>query len=146
MGSSGLISKKREESPRVESAPLTTFFEKWCPYYMSWGMTYNDYWHGEPYQAKFYKEAQDLLIKRKNEEFWMQGMYIYEALCDTAPVLHAFSKKGTKPLPYSKAPYPLEGTSNMSKQEKEQLAENERLKARLHFERWARDTAKQFKK
>ena len=31
----------------------------------------------------------------------MQGLYIYEALCDVAPILHAFAKPGTKPLPYS---------------------------------------------
>ena len=34
-------------------------------------------------------------------------MYIYEAICDASPVLHAFAKRGTKPHPYSEKPYPI---------------------------------------
>ena len=34
-------------------------------------------------------------------------MYIYEAICDASPILHAFAKKGTKPHPYADKPYAL---------------------------------------
>lgn len=44
---------------------------------------------------------------RRNQELWLQGMYIYEALCDVSPILHAFAKKGTRPVPYTDHPYPL---------------------------------------
>lgn len=38
---------------------------------------------------------------------WLQGAYVYEAICRVSPVLHAFAKKGAKPMPYLSEPYAL---------------------------------------
>lgn len=57
--------------------------------------------------------------QRKNQELWMQGMYIYEALCDAAPLFRAFAKKGTKAHPYAKEPYSLKAKDKEKKQETE---------------------------
>ena len=142
MGSSGLESEQK----RVESISLTTLFEKWCPVYMSYGMSYDEFWKESPYRAKFYREAHELKLKQKDELMWVQGMYIYEALCEVSPVLHAFSKKGTKPLPYSEKPYLSKIDKKVTKQEKQQQIENERLIAQIHFQNWARNTKKMFEK
>lgn len=142
MGSSGL----KSEQERVESISLTTLFEKWCPIYMSYGMSYDEFWKESPYRAKFYREAHELKLKQKDELMWVQGMYIYEALCEVSPVLHAFSKKGTKPLPYSEKPYLSKIDRKVTKQEKQQQIENERLIAQIHFQNWARNTKKMFEK
>lgn len=109
-------------------------------------MSYNEYWYGPAYCAKFYREAHELEVKQKDEEFWMQGMYIYDAICRVAPILHAFSKSGTKPLPYPEKPYLSQGENNVTEEDKEQQIKNDRLIARLHFEKWARETAKRFNK
>lgn len=142
MGSSGL----KSEQKRVESISLTALFEKWCPVYMSYGMSYDEFWKESPYRAKFYREAHELKLKQKDELMWVQGMYIYEALCEVSPVLHAFSKKGTKPLPYSEKPYLSKIDKKVTKQEKQQQIENERLIAQIHFQNWARNTKKMFEK
>lgn len=142
MGSSGLESNQK----RVESISLTALFEKWCPIYMSYGMSYDEFWKESPYRAKFYREAHELKLKQKDELMWVQGMYIYEALCEVSPVLHAFSKKGTKPLPYSEKPYLSKIDKKVTKQEKQQQIENERLIAQIHFQNWARNTKKMFEK
>ena len=142
MGSSGL----KSEQKRVESISLTTLFEKWCPIYMSYGMSYDEFWKESPYRAKFYREAHELKLKQKDELMWVQGMYIYEALCEVSPVLHAFSKKGTKPLPYSEKPYLSKIDKKVTKQEKQQQIKNERLIAQIHFQNWARNTKKMFEK
>ena len=113
---------------------------------MSYGMSYDEYWYKSPYRAKFYLEAHKLKVKQKDEELWMQGMYIYEALCDVSPILHAFSKKGTKPLPYSNRPYLDNVSALQSEEQKKKEKENARLIARLHFEKWAKDTKKHFEK
>lgn len=63
-------------------------------------------------------------------------MYIYEAMMDLSPILHAFANKGTKPHPYRSKPYQL--VSEKGKQATEQEIENERLKAELFFKNWAR--------
>ena len=70
-------------------------------------MTPEQYWDGDPTLARYYRKAEEMRQQRKNEELWLQGMYIYEALCDVAPILHSFAKKGTKPTPYSSKPYPI---------------------------------------
>lgn len=111
---------------------------------MGYGMSYDDYWYDDCWKAKFYHDAYQIQMKRKDEEFWMQGMYIYDALCKVSPILHAFSKSGTKPLPYPEKPYTYLREDAMNEEEKKKLQENERLIAQLHFERWARATAKQF--
>lgn len=113
---------------------------------MSYGMSYDEFWKESPYRAKFYREAHELKLKQKDELMWVQGMYIYEALCEVSPVLHAFSKKGTKPLPYSEKPYLSKIDKKVTKQEKQQQIENERLIAQIHFQNWARNTKKMFEK
>lgn len=144
MGSSRLNSKEEGEKSRVESISLTEIFEELCPIYMGYGMSYDEFWYGDPYRAKFYRDTYIIQMKHKDEEFWMQGMYIYDALCRVSPILHAFSKSGTKPLPYPKQPYMAEADIMKSEEEKERQIENERLIAQVYFENWARETAKKF--
>lgn len=144
MGDSGLNSIEKGEESRVEPISLTRIFEDLCPIYMSYGMSYDEYWYGDAYRAKYYREAYELKVKHKDEEFWTQGMYIYDAICRVAPILHAFSKSGTKPLPYVEKPYLSMSEKNMTEEEKQQQIENERLIAQIHFEQWARATAERF--
>ena len=143
MGSSGLISSGEQEQ-KVESTSLTALFEQLCPIYMVYGMSYDEYWFGEPYRAEFYKKAYKLKRKIKDEELWTQGMYIYEALLDVSPILHAFCSKGTKPLPYRTKSYRNELEEVVDDEAREQLIKNEQLKAEVLFGNWARATAKQF--
>ena len=92
------------------SAPSFTYTEKFYelfPYYLAIGMTYDQYWNDDPTLVKYYRKADEMRSERRNEELWLQGMYVYEALCDVSPVLHAYAKKGTKPQPYSEKPYAI---------------------------------------
>ena len=82
-------------------------------------MSFEEYWDGDPFLIRVYRKAHQLREERENLHLWMQGMYIYEALCAVSPVLHAFAKSGTAPLPYREAPYPL------SKEEAERQAEEQ---------------------
>lgn len=148
MGDSRHNTFEEGKESRVESISLSEVFEELCPIYMGYGMSYDEYWYGDAYRVKFYREAYEIQMKKQDEGFWMQGVYIYEALCDVSPILHAFSKSGTKPLPYREKPYLMEADLKLkkSKEDEKKKQENERLIARLHFEKWMRDTAKQFGK
>ena len=57
---------------------------------MAYGMSYNDYWYGDPWMARAY--AQAYLLKRKidNETAWIHGAYVHIAL--SAALTTAFSK------------------------------------------------------
>ena len=110
----------------------TTKFYEVFPYYLSIGMTPEQYWDGDPLLAKYYRRADEIKQKRKNQELWLQGMYIYEALCDVAPILHAFARKGTKPAPYPDRPYSL--TVKEREDERKLQEQRDREKARRYME------------
>lgn len=101
-------------------------------------MTYNQYWHGPAEVARYYREAYKLKQKERNRELWLQGMYIYEALIDVAPIMVAFPKKGTKPTPFSEEPYPLTALEIRERKEREERKRAEQLRAAL--EKWAART------
>lgn len=143
MGNSGYDS---EVNQKVESISYTNSFEECCPIYMSYGMSYKDFWYGPAYMTKFYRESNKLKLKQQDENNWMLGMYVYEAILDCSPILHPFSKKGTKPLQYSEKPYLADRLEMKTEEEKEQEIENERLIAQIQFNNWFHATEKQFKK
>lgn len=90
-------------------APVKTYTEQFYevfPYYLSIGMTADEFWNQDCALTKYYRKAHAMRLDRKNEELWLQGLYIYEALCDVSPILHAFAKPGTKPQSYPNEPYP----------------------------------------
>lgn len=80
-------------------------------------MTEEQYWDRDCNLVKHYRKADEMSMERQNLYLWLQGRYFYEALCGVAPILHAFAKKGTKPQPYRKEPYPI--TNQGAKQAKE---------------------------
>lgn len=92
------------------TAPLYTYTEKFnelFPYYLSIGMTEEQYWDRDNQLVIAYRKADELRMTRKNQELWLQGAYFYDALCRVSPILHAFAKKGTKPTPYLSEAYSL---------------------------------------
>lgn len=141
MGSSRFVTKDKSQ---VESTSLTKIFEEACPIYMSYGMSYHDFWFGPAFMTQFYRDANKLRIRQQDENNWMIGMYVYEAILDCSPILHAFSKKDAKPLPYAKEPYLLNKFEQKTEVEKQQEVENERLKAIVNFNNWFHATQKHF--
>lgn len=69
-------------------------------------MSYEQYWEGDCWLPKYYREAHVLRIKRNNEQAWLIGRYVYDAVCAASPLLHAFAKQGTQAHPYLEKPYP----------------------------------------
>ena len=120
----------------------TEKFYELFPYYLAIGMTYDQYWNGDPTLVKHYRKADEIRKERRNEELWLQGMYIYEALCDVSPVLHAFAKKGTKPQPYSEKPYAITETQHQRAVEEKERARIE--KGKRFMEALMKSTNKRF--
>lgn len=66
-----------------------------------------------------------------NQELYLQGRYIYEAIGAFAEILPAFPKKGAKIRPYLSEPYPLTEMELQEKQEAKQKAKMEEMKQRM---------------
>ena len=134
-----------EEDGRNGSSSSFTYTEKFYelfPYYLSIGMTPEQYWEGDCTLVKYYRKAEELRNEKRNQELWLQGMYIYEAICDVSPILHAFAKKGTKPTPYSAKPYAL--TARQIKQDEEEKQRKLAEKGKRFMEAMAASINKKF--
>lgn len=113
-----------------------------CPRYMAMGMSYEEFWDGDPRMAEYYRKADELKTEKRNLELWLQGMYIYEAIIDIAPILHAFAKKGAKAKPYPSRPYPI--TEREHKREEETVERAKAEKARRFMDALVVSTQKKF--
>ena len=96
---------------------------------MSIGMSYDEFWNQDVALVRVYRKADELKQRRQNQIAWLQGMYIYHALCDVAPIFHAFAKKGTKPVPYVEEPYPITAAEIEERKKQELRKKEARMKA-----------------
>ena len=103
-------------------------FNSVFPYYLSIGMTPEQFWDGDVWLTKYYRKAYEYKKQEWNMQAYLNGLYTYEAILRASPVLHAFAKKGTKPLPWRDAP--IELVTN-----KEQQQEINRRKSKAMQER-----------
>ncbi len=89
-------------APSPDFTSHTEIFETEFPKYLLMGMTYEQFWEMDPTLTIAYREADRLRQERVNEQAWLNGYYVYEALGAISPILHAFAKAGTKPRAYRK--------------------------------------------
>lgn len=92
-------------------------------------MTSEQYWHGDVLLVRAYRKAYEYRLKQQNFDAWLQGLYIYRALCDVSPILHAFAKNGTKPNAYLSEPLPLFQKDPPEEEKTAEQDEAERLRA-----------------
>ena len=104
---------------------FTDYFEELFPTYLALGMTWTQFWIDEPELAIAYRKADAIKKRRKNEELWLEGIYVAEAL--SATVCNMFSK-GQKHL-YPTEPFPLTEDERRERREREEKARMERMKA-----------------
>lgn len=82
---------------------FTEIFYKHLPYYLAIGMTWDEYWNQDVCRVISYRKMDEIKKRRNNESLWLQGAYVYNALCSASPLFHSFAKH-PKPLPYLKEP------------------------------------------
>lgn len=113
------------------TAPLSYVdtFNQCLPFYLSIGMTYEQFWHGDCTLVIPYRKAFEMKQDRENQRIWLQGRYIYDALCAASP-LFRFSMKGGKieALPYVEEPYPRTEKQYREMQERKEKEQMEKLR------------------
>jgi hypothetical protein len=85
-------------------------------------MSYSEYWEGDPNLAIAYKKAHEINLRRKNEELWLQGVYMSHALV---------SVMDGKKHPYPKEPLAITPQQIREKKEREAKAKFDRMKAMM---------------
>lgn len=90
-------------------------------------MTYEEYWFGDVWLIKLFRESDKLKLKRKNEEAWLQGMYFYEGV--SIALGNAFRQKNAPMLAYPAKPYPM-----FKEEQPQKDDEAEALRAKLYMQ------------
>lgn len=116
------LSEIREKGEEIPSFSYTKAIYSRFAFHLAIGMTEEQYFDGDSTLAKYYREADELRKERMNQELWLQGMYIYDAMSRLSPILKAFAKAGTKPMPYVEEPYPINDKSKKESEEKKEKA------------------------
>lgn len=104
---------------------FTEIFEEVFPAFLAIGMTYEQFWEGDPALVRAYQKAEKIRHRRMNEQLWLSGVYVAEAL--TATVGNMFSK-GNKHK-YPSEPLPITEEEILERKERERKAKMERIKA-----------------
>lgn len=66
-----------------ESAPsksVSDCFDELEPYYLTIGMTHEQYWDDDPWLVWTYREAHKKRMDARSQEMWLQGLYNFQAL------------------------------------------------------------------
>lgn len=94
---------------------------------MAIGMTYEQYWYGDPLMARAFYEAYQIKKDLVNDTAWLNGLYTFRAL--SATVGNLGKKRGSKPIEYPGEPIELKGRNkNAEHIVTEEERENERLR------------------
>lgn len=128
---SGSLPQEGGEFTDSTTLSYTQIFYKHLPYYLAIGMPVEVYWDGDCVLTRSYRTADELKQKRVNQNAWLQGMYIYEALCNVSPILHAFAKKSAKPIPYPSEPYATTRKELEEKHKNDERKKFEKMKAKM---------------
>lgn len=86
---------------------------------MLYGMTYDEYWHGDPFRAVAYRKLHRLKAEQENEALWLSGLYVHNAVC--VALNNAFSNQKQKYINKPLQMFPPDETER-----KRQIEENNR--------------------
>lgn len=81
-------------------------FDKAFPQYLAMGMTYDEFYCKDHTLTIAYRRAFERKQKQANQDFWLMGAYVYQAITRAAPLLIPFNKN-PKAEPYLDKPFPL---------------------------------------
>jgi hypothetical protein len=116
----------------------TEIFEECFPFYMVCGMSYAEYWECDPSLAQYYRKAYRIKQEEINNNAWLQGLYIYDAISTALHnTLRGFGKQKQPAKDYAKQPYDLNNKVK-TEAEKAKEVEIEQEKAAAWMENFVR--------
>jgi hypothetical protein len=112
----------------LSNKTYTKLFHEALPYYLSIGMTIDEFYNQDVMLAKFYREAHEIKEDRHNSHMWLQGMYIYDAI--STSLFNVFCRsQGQQASSYPSKPYPL--TKRQVEEEYQNMIAEEQAKAKV---------------
>ena len=81
------------ENPSSEQRTFSEVFSEVFPWYMAIGMSYQEFWHDDPYLAVYYRKAHELKRDEENQKLWFNGLYTFIAISTALSNIHFDGKK-----------------------------------------------------
>lgn len=127
-----------EESGATQRRTNTEVFEESFPFYLAIGMSYAEYWEGDPKLTQYYRKAYQIKQEEINNNAWLQGLYVYDAISTALHnALRGMGKSKPPAKDYAKQPYDVY-KKNKTEQEKTKEVEIEQEKAAAWMENFVR--------
>lgn len=115
-------------------------FDECYPFYLSIGMSSEEYWNGDAERTIAYRKAFKMKQESANHEAWLHGLYVYDAVMSA--LTHLSDKKSSHQT-YTVKPY------SFTPDEVEKERENKKIEAEAQAEVWMKSwvsaTQKMFK-
>lgn len=144
---SGLLSENGEGGGNSPHTNLTykEIFDAYFPQYLMMGMTADQYWDGDVYLAKGYREAYRLKRKEENFNAFLHGKYIYAALICASPLMRSsFGKGKVKAHDYLDKPYDLFEDDRQKTEEEKAKKHQQEMKEKMKS--WMSKVNQKYKK
>lgn len=65
--------------PPSEKKSISQELVDWADYYMAMGVSFDEFWYGDPCRLKFYERRYFTGLEQENHRLWLQGYYDYMA-------------------------------------------------------------------
>lgn len=116
------------EENSLSNKTYTEIFKEVLPFYLSIGMSFDEFYLQDVELAKFYRQAYEIKEDRHNAHIWLQGMYIYDAI--STSLYNVFCRKsGQQAASYPSKQYPL--TDKQKDEDQELTVEEAQAKAKV---------------
>ena len=125
-------------SQPTHTKTFSEIFDECFPFYLAIGMTYAEYWEGDPSLPQYYRKAYKIKQEEINHNAWLQGLYVYDAI--STALYNSLRGKGKKAEKYAEKPYQFQREKTEAEKAKE--VENEQQKAMLWMENFVKINSK----
>ena len=97
-----------KEGIPTQEKTITEILEENFPFYLAIGMSYAEYWEGDPKLTQYYRRAYRIKQEQENNNAWLQGMYVYDAVSTALHnALRGMGKNKPPAKDYAKQPYEI---------------------------------------
>ena len=133
-----------------EKTTISKIFREAFPHYLAIGMSAEDYWDGEPWLVKSYREA--FRIRTENEartedvNAWRIGEYIRQALASVPVTVNGWAPKGYKMHEYPEKPMTAMAEEQKREENRKTQEENKQKLAQAMFHAFAEKMNKGIRK
>lgn len=126
-----------EEKPK-ETPTISKIFREAFPHYLVMGMSAEEYWDGEPWLVRSYREAYRIRMENQDRiadrDAWRMGEYIRHALASIPIVVNGFAPKGHTMRDYPEKPMSMIAEERKREENEKKQQENQQQLALAMFQ------------